>query len=159
RSDPDAQVLFLEPERVRHLADLLLESHQRNSDALDLVIGQRAALHPPDRLPLQHLTQELDEPEHQTREAAFHIVRVDIDALRKRSADARELGADLVELDAQLGRVHDANEYGGIGPLTIASTLSSCPSNATTRSRSSRTSSRSINTATIAATPSRGQIL
>jgi len=41
------------------LTDLLLQSHEREPDTLHLIVAQRAALHTPNRLALEHLPKEL----------------------------------------------------------------------------------------------------
>ena len=60
------------------------ELHERVAQALDLLIGERPGLHPVKRLPLHQLPQELDERQHELREAALHSLSVDGHAPRQR---------------------------------------------------------------------------
>src|SRR5215213_10060812 len=50
---------------------------------LELLVGERALLHAPQRLPLHQLTQQLDEGEHELGEAAFDVLGVGVDAARE----------------------------------------------------------------------------
>src|SRR5207237_660851 len=65
RAKVDVQVRLLDAKLLGHLADLLLEAHEREADPLDLLVTQRPTLHPPDLLALEQLAQELDEGEHE----------------------------------------------------------------------------------------------
>ena len=61
----------VEPELVPQLVHALLELHERAAEALDLVVGQAAAVDAPQRLALHQLAQQLDHREHELREAAL----------------------------------------------------------------------------------------
>ena len=70
---------------LRQFMDLCLKLHQRRTHVFDLVVGKRAALHTPDRLPLQQLPQELDQAEHKPRQPLLDVLRRTVDArLRQR---------------------------------------------------------------------------
>src|SRR5437762_2386590 len=67
---PEVQVELgvLESERRLQLLHALLEPHERLAEPLDLVLRERALLHPPDSLTLHQLTQELDQRQNQLRQ-------------------------------------------------------------------------------------------
>jgi hypothetical protein len=69
----------------------LLELHEGLPEPLDLLVRERSGLHPPERLPLHQLPQQLHEGEDQLREALFDTLRVGVDAARQRRGDPLEL--------------------------------------------------------------------
>ena len=61
RSEIQRQVLRSNPELRPEITNGLFEAHQREPHGFGLLRGQRARVHPPDRLPLQQLPDEFDE--------------------------------------------------------------------------------------------------
>src|SRR5262245_53134696 len=74
RAQVEVQLLRGEPESLRHRVEDLLELHQREPDALDLLRRERALVHAADRLALEQLPHELHEREHEARDGPLHVV-------------------------------------------------------------------------------------
>src|SRR5689334_14135656 len=53
---------------------LLLKPHQSLSHLLDLLIGERAALHAANCLAFEQLSQELDQPQHQLGQPLLDVL-------------------------------------------------------------------------------------
>src|SRR5690606_2798222 len=111
----------LEAERSFNLRQPFLQAHERESEVLDLVIRQSAALHSADCLVLEHLSQKLEQRVHELRQTRLDDVRLRIDALRQCGRDLAQLRREereVVRADARRAFLaHAANEYGGQGPL------------------------------------------
>ena len=71
------QFLALQPERGLELGHARLQLQQRHAEALDFLFVQRAAFHPPHRLPLEQLAHEVDDAEHQPRQVALDALWID----------------------------------------------------------------------------------
>src|SRR5947207_2167314 len=80
RPEVDVQVTVLQLEMLLELLHTLIEPHEGLPHALDLLVGQRVQLHTPQRLPLHQLAQQLDQRQHELREAALDLVRIGVDA-------------------------------------------------------------------------------
>src|SRR5579884_344012 len=125
RTEIEVQVLVLQPERRLQLVHPLGEAHERQPQPLDLLVGQPAFVHPPKRLALHQLAQELDQREDELREAAFHLLGVGGHPLRKRVVDAVQALGDEVEVagcgEQPVELVHAASScaklYAGHGPV------------------------------------------
>src|SRR5436190_624875 len=164
RPEVDVQVTILKLEMLLELLHTLIELHERLPHALDLLVGQRVQLHPPQRLPLHQLAQQLDERQHKLREAALDLFRIGVDAAGKRFRHVLEVAGDSSEaalprqqlVDGLMPRVHAvpspsaAKLYGGHGPVqTIvrsgcaASRRRTCSEKAATSSRGTRYAARS----------------
>src|SRR5947207_1232364 len=76
RAEVEIQVLVTEPELRLQLVHAFGELHERFPEPLDLVVVERPALHPVQRLSLHQLSQELDECQHELGEPALHRFRV-----------------------------------------------------------------------------------
>ena len=84
---------------------------------LDLFRRQRALLHPPQRLSLHHLADEIDERQHQLHHRSTHVLRIRIPARRRRAAldPLLELaGEDLKLLDLLHAHRFDSTSSIGI---------------------------------------------
>ena len=110
------------------LAQLLhaaVELHERPPQALDLLLGQPAAVDPAQRLALHQLPQQLDDRQHELGEALLDRLRVGVDAAAERVRRVRELARERVEVAVERPGEHlvaviagaSANEYGGHGPV------------------------------------------
>ena len=75
----------------------LFELHQRHPNPLDLVVGQGALLHPPYRLALENLADEVDERQHQLHHRLPDVFRIGVPPRRRRPP---------LELLFQLARHH-----------------------------------------------------
>src|SRR5690349_17924945 len=125
RAEVEVQIALFEPEMLDQLLHAAIELHERVAEALDLLVGQRAAVHPAERLPLHQLPQQLDEREHELREALLDLLGIGVHPARERLRQMLELAGDapevavgleqLVERRAQ--RAPSAKEYGGHGPV------------------------------------------
>src|SRR3954453_7933407 len=76
------EVLRLEAEVGPQLLQALLELHERLAEALNLIRAERPALDAPHRLALHQLAQQVDDGEHERREALLDLLRVGVDAAR-----------------------------------------------------------------------------
>src|SRR5262249_31331594 len=65
RAGVEVQVLVAQLEVLFQLVHALGGLHERRPEPLDLLVGQRARVHPAQRLPLHELAQKLDEGEHE----------------------------------------------------------------------------------------------
>src|SRR5689334_10771792 len=70
------EVLVGEPEHVLELIHPFRQGHEGSSEALDLLVAQRAGLDPPHGLALHQLTQQLDQREDELGEALLESLRV-----------------------------------------------------------------------------------
>src|SRR6516165_8559093 len=66
---------------VPEFGHLLLQRHQGPADLFDLVVGERAIIHPPQRLPLHQLAEQLDDREDQGHQALLDRLRVCVNAM------------------------------------------------------------------------------
>jgi hypothetical protein len=64
-AEVDIQITGVKPELLRELVHFLFQFHQCETDPLNLLITQTPALHTPHGLPLEHLTEELDQRQNQ----------------------------------------------------------------------------------------------
>src|SRR5690606_35290056 len=80
RAEVEVQLRGIEVELARHVAHGLLEVQQRETDAFDLLGRQRLGVHPADRLAFEELADELDERQHEARDAAPRVVGIDAPA-------------------------------------------------------------------------------
>ena len=66
--------------------------------ALDLILGERALLHPPHCLPFHELSQQVDEREHKLGEPLLDVVRVGVDPVGDSPRDRLEPAHEMVEV-------------------------------------------------------------
>ena len=91
--------------------------------ALDLVGIERALIHPPQRLPLQQLPDELDQREHELHHRSADVFRVGVPAARRGLPLFVETLAKLLGDQLQLFEVvSHAKAYGGEGPVITTCT-------------------------------------
>src|SRR3954468_8814909 len=125
RAQVQVELDVLEPERRLQLLHALRKPHEGLSEPLDLVIRERALLHPAKRLALHQLAQELDQRQDELGEAALDLFRVGVDTARKRVPDLVERArqADDVAVRREhlvterLVHVASAKLYGAHGPV------------------------------------------
>ena len=63
---------------VSELGRPLVECHQRRPDALDLVVGQRSVICPPQRLAFHQLAQQFDDREYQGHQVSLDRVGIGV---------------------------------------------------------------------------------
>ena len=80
RSQIEVEVLWRQSKALSDLPHGFLETHQREPDRFDFLLGQRLLLHPPDRLTLHQPAQELHDRQHQLRDRSLHVLRIGIPA-------------------------------------------------------------------------------
>src|SRR5205085_1190845 len=127
RAQVEVELRVLQPERGLQLLHALLEEHERLSEALDLVVSQRALLHPAERLALHQLAQELDQRQDELRQTAFDLLRVGVDSPREGVADLLERARDPCDVAVRRqqlrlercadGHAASAKLYGAQGPV------------------------------------------
>src|SRR5204863_3570628 len=93
RPEVQVQVLVLQAEGLLQLLHPLLEEHERLTQPLDLLRGERPALDPPERLALHELAEELHQRQHELRQPLLEVVAVGVDPPAKRAVQAVELAA------------------------------------------------------------------
>src|SRR5690348_9039889 len=54
--------------------------HERQAELFDLLVGQRPVVHPPERLALHQLAQQLDQRQHELRETLLDLLWIRGDA-------------------------------------------------------------------------------
>src|SRR5207237_9868795 len=103
-----------------------LELHERLAEPVDLLVGERAVLHPAQRLALHQLPEELDQRQHELSEALLDTFRIGVHPPREGLLDVLELARDPTEVAARREELVDGagahapsapNEYGGHGPV------------------------------------------
>src|SRR5262245_11399300 len=67
RPEIEVEILGLQTELRRDVAQRLLELHERTADVLHFLVSQRSRFHAADRLSLEQLSDELHEREHELR--------------------------------------------------------------------------------------------
>src|SRR5919109_3008488 len=148
RPEVQVQISVLEPEMRLQLLHAPVEPHERFAEPVDLVLAQVPLLHPGQRLSLHELAQELDQREHELREAALDLLGIGVHAPREGAARLTDVARDAVQVAVAcqelVERVRrsahsrspfcETKLYGGHGPVqTKASSPredSSCPSSA-----------------------------
>src|SRR3954464_5934069 len=149
----EVQVFLLQSEALPQLLHPLLEQHERLAEALHLVVRERAALDPPQRLALHELTQELHQGEHELSQPSFHVVPVRLHPPAKRRVEPVEAavgGLKVVPVAGQhlvwRGCAHRSPSstklYGGHGPVHTIE-IGRPSSSSDTRSRNDSTWERS----------------
>src|SRR5690349_6516802 len=123
RPEVEAQVLVSEPELDLQLLHPLGELHERLSQPLDLLVVERACLHPPERLSFHQLAQQLDQRQHELRQSALDVLGIGAYAARE-GVDVAEGARDPVDVAArreqlrvELAHVAAAKLYGAQGPV------------------------------------------
>src|SRR5690349_15666183 len=165
RAQIQVQIALFEPEMLDQLLHAAIELHERVAEALDLLVGERAALHPAERLPLHQLAQQLDEREHELREALLDLLGVGVHSARERLGQMLELAGDSPEvavgLEQLVDRAHrapSAKEYGGQGPVHTTVTPGAASTCAAAR-RNSATSSAATRYAALSSPPRRCSVV
>jgi hypothetical protein len=89
-----------QPELLRELVHFFLEFHQCESDPLNFLVAQTATFYPPNCLPFENLSKELNQRQHQLRQPLLHTLRNDIDAIRQCTTDPQivQLATQPLEL-------------------------------------------------------------
>src|SRR5436309_14879425 len=77
-TEVQVQVLVCEAELLLQLVHALVQAHERGAEALDLVVVERAAVHPPQSLTLHHLAQQVDDRQYALREAALDALWIGV---------------------------------------------------------------------------------
>src|SRR5690349_24753927 len=101
RAEVEVEVLVREPELRLQLLHPLREPHEREPETLDLLVVECALLHPPQRLPLHQLPQELDERQHELGEAALDALRIGVHSPWERIRAVGELAREPVDVAAR----------------------------------------------------------
>src|SRR5207247_2634804 len=147
RAEAEVEVAVLEAELRLELLHPPLELHERLAEALDLLVGQAPLLHPPERLPLHELPQELDEGQDKLRESLLDPLGIGVDPpgervaeglqLRRREPEVARRAEQLVELVGHVSAAV-AKLYGGHGPVhtNVRSGCARSSSATSTRKRS-----------------------
>src|SRR5687768_15060155 len=91
RAQVEVEVAVCEAELSLQLVHPLGQLHEGLAEPLDLLVAERSALHPAQRLPLHQLTEELDEGEDELREPALHALGIRFDTSWEGLADGLEL--------------------------------------------------------------------
>src|SRR5205823_11467514 len=146
----EVEVAVLEAEVVLQLLHPPLELHEGLPHSLDLVVGERALLHPSEGLEFHQLAKKLDQRQHELRKPSLHLLRVGVDPARERTRHVIELARDSPEVaaagedlvDRLVASAHassraSANEYGGHGPGQTMVSSGCSRSSPATRSRNS----------------------
>src|SRR4051812_36844017 len=109
RAQVEVQVLVSQPELALQFLHARLKSHERLAEPLDLVIGERAALHPANCLAFHELPEQLDQCQDELRQAALDVMGVGVHAGRQAGADALQLPQEIVK-PSRAGRGQDLAE-------------------------------------------------
>ena len=88
----------LSPKLSRSSHHALVELHERLPEALDLLLRQRAAVDPAQRLALHELAQELDDGQHELGQAALEVLGIGVDPARERVVEPRLVAREQVEV-------------------------------------------------------------
>lgn len=83
---------------LRQLMDLFFKLHQRESNSLNLLIGETAAVHTAYCLSFENLPQELDQRQHQLREPLLDTFRVHVYPLGQRATYVLQLTTECFEV-------------------------------------------------------------
>src|SRR5436190_21013654 len=86
RSEIEIEILRFESEAAADVANGPFERHQRRADGVGLAPRQRLLIHPPNRLALHQLAQELHQRQHQPGDRFLHVLRFGIPSRRSRAA-------------------------------------------------------------------------
>src|SRR3954466_13491644 len=143
----EVEVVLGEPELVAQLRHPLVELHERAAEALDLLFGQAAGVDPAQRLALHQLAQELDDGQHELRQALLDRLRVGVDPAAERApqpvvidAEARQVRRSGQHLVAHRA---SAKEKGAHGPVQTSASSGCAASSSRTRAAKAPTASRS----------------
>src|SRR5436190_1721060 len=98
RTEIQVQIALFELEVLGQLAHAAVELHEGLPEPLDLLVGKRSGLHPPQRLTLHELPQQLDEREDELRQAFLDLLRIRVDAARECLRQMLELAGDPVQV-------------------------------------------------------------
>src|SRR5439155_13140644 len=149
----EIQVFVLEPELPSQFLPTAGEQQERLAKSLDLFRRERAALDSPQRLPLHQLAKQLNEREHELRQALFEVFAVSVDPAAQGGVEPLQLVAEQLEVAVAgeqpvapgcgavqgTGFHHGAPSpelklYGGHGP--VQTTVASLSSSSRIRTRS-----------------------
>src|SRR5437588_5696190 len=75
-SQVEVEILDVEVEAFRQVADGFFEPHQRHADVFNFLGGESLFLHPPNRLPLHQFPDELHEAEYELHDGPLNLFRV-----------------------------------------------------------------------------------
>src|SRR5688572_25774637 len=159
RAEIEIQLFGRDVELLREIQDGFLQAHQRKADRLGLRVRQRSRLHPPDRLTLEQLPNQLHQRQHELQHRLPHVVRIGVPPRRARGSDLLDLLPDRLDLfgfrgfdrpprsrlpasrlplsasrlapRASLHRISGANANGGHGPLMMNVAVEWCTPEAT----------------------------
>src|SRR6266480_2260447 len=76
RAEVQVQIALFELEVLGQLLHAAVELHEGLPEPLDLVVGERSGLHPPQCLALHELPQQLNEREDELRQALLDFLRI-----------------------------------------------------------------------------------
>src|SRR4051794_14650132 len=76
RPEVEVEVLVAQPEMLFQLVHPLCELHEGLAEPLDLVVVERAQLHPSQRLAFHQLAEELDQSEDELRKPSLDRFRI-----------------------------------------------------------------------------------
>jgi hypothetical protein len=86
-SEIDVQILVRQAKRRLQLPHAMVQLEERQSDSLDLLVAQRPAVHPPNRLVFQDLAKQFYNRQYKSRKTLLDVLRIGIDPVWKRSSD------------------------------------------------------------------------
>src|SRR5215472_482956 len=115
----DVQIAWPQPELTRQLLHFLFQLHQGQSDALHLLVREVAAFHSAYSLPLEQLSNKLDQRQHQLCQTLFDAVGIDVDVAGQVSPQVFQFILKTGQLVLHSSPMPSrAKLYGGHGPLT-----------------------------------------
>src|SRR4029079_17414507 len=76
RTEVEVQIPVFQAELRFEVVHALVELHERLAELVELLVGQRSAFHPAERLALHQLAEKLHERQEEPRGAPPHVPRV-----------------------------------------------------------------------------------
>src|SRR3954471_15149672 len=139
RAEVEVEIRVLQAELGLELVHSLREAHEGEAETLGLVVVERPPLHPPKRLALHQLAQQLDQRQHELREPLLDLLRVGFDTARRR-------GAAAAEIECCCDRLRHCPPppklYGAQGPVHVTDRCGCSSAKARTASAAAATCSR-----------------
>src|SRR3954451_7441043 len=135
RAEIEVQIALFQPKMLGQLPHAALQLEEGVAEALDLLVAERAVVHPAQRLPLHELPEQLDEREHELGETLLDLLGIGVHSPGKglrqvveRAGDPAQVPfgleqlPDQVRLGAQVDASVPANEYAAHGPVHTTDT-------------------------------------
>src|ERR1043166_9680691 len=96
RTKINLEILIRQAERRLELIHATAQLEKRQTEPLDLVLAQRAAVHATNGLMLQDFPKQFYHRQHETRKALLDTLRVSVDTVGQASRDGVQRGGSLV---------------------------------------------------------------